>query len=135
MAALYDALLAGSRLRGHKAGMIRIMVIVCAAALLASCAGKSTVNITHGSAQMQTRPRSEPVFYNGKTYMLDYSYVESASAFDMRVSGMGPKQHNDAVALATSSLRHFACTGGQSSQMTGEPNYVGGVWRLQARCV
>ncbi len=115
--------------------MIRIIVIVCAAALLSSCAGKSTVNVTHGSAQMQTKPRSEPIFYNGKTYKLDYSYVESARVFDMRVSGMGPKQQKDAVALATSSLRYFACTDGQSSQMTGKPNYADGVWRLQARCV
>ena len=115
--------------------MIRIIVIVCAAALLSSCAGKSTVNVTHGSAQVQTKPRSEPIFYNGKTYKLDYSYVESARVFDMRVSGMGPKQQKDAVALATSSLRYFACTDGQSSQMTGKPNYADGVWRLQARCV
>lgn len=110
------------------------MVICAAAVLLAGCGGPD-VRITKGTAQtVQTRSRSEPVFYNGKTYRLDYSYNQAASLFDMRVSGMGPKQRNDAVALATSSLRYFACTDGQSGQLMGDAAYVERAWKLQARC-
>jgi hypothetical protein len=50
------------------------------------------------------------------------------------VSGMGPKQQKDAVAVATSSLGYFACPDGQKGQLTGTPRYEGSVWKLAARC-
>jgi hypothetical protein len=114
--------------------MPRLLPIVSCAALvaLAACENSSRVAVV-GEPTVQTRPRSEPVFYNGKTYRLDYDYA--AGAFNMRVSGMGPKQEKDAAALATSSLRYFACLDGQSAQAIGAPTYAGGVWNLKARCV
>ena len=114
--------------------MNRILISAVAAALLSGCAEKNNVNITHGTPRVQTNSRSEPIFYNGKTYELDYSYAESSTAFEMRVSGMGPKQQKDAVAVATSSLGYFACPDGQRGHMIGSPNYSGGVWKLQAKC-
>ena len=102
--------------------------------LLAGCGGPD-VRVTNGSAQtVQTKSRSEPIFYNGKTYKLDYSYSQSASHFDMKVSGMGPKQRNDAIAVATSSLRYFACPESQKGHLIGEAAYVDKAWTLQARC-
>ena len=115
--------------------MNRFIVIPFAAVLLAACAGNSNVKITHnGPAAVQTKSRSEPVFYNGRTYRLDYEFVESDTAFDMRVSGMGPKQQKDAVAVATSALGYFACPEGQKGHLDGQPGYAAGVWKLQARC-
>ena len=113
--------------------MIRIIVIVCAAALLAACAGKSTVNITHGTARMQTKPRSEPIFYNGKTYQLDFR-PNGSGAYDMAVSGMGPKQRKDAVNVATSSLSYYACPDGHRGRLLGEAAYADTKWRMQAKC-
>ncbi|MGH6853989.1 MAG: hypothetical protein ACREDX_10630 [Aestuariivirga sp.] len=111
-------------------------ILACAVLLLAGCKTSNNITINQGSiAAAQTKSRSEPIFYNGKTYRLDYSYMQSSKAFDMRVSGMGPKQQKDAVAVATSGLRYFACTDSQSSQMIGGPSYAGGVWNVQARCV
>ncbi len=109
--------------------------LIASVLLLAACKTSNTIAINqHSGAPVQTASRSEPVFYNGKTYKLDYSYVKNTKAFDMRVSGMGPKQQNDAEAVATSSLRYFACND-QKSQVIGGPSYSGGVWSVQARCV
>lgn len=80
-----------------------------------------------------TGPRSEPVFYNGKTYQLDFR-PGSGGTFDMAVGGMSAKQEKDAVAVATSSLRYFACPEGKTGKMTGKPAFVGGAWKIQARC-
>lgn len=111
-----------------------IILIGAAALLLTSCAN-STVRVTNSKAQtVQTKPRSESIFYNGKTYRLDYDHADGTGAFDMRVSGMGPAQQSDAVAVATSSLGYFACPDGQKGQLTGEPAYGDSVWRLRARC-
>jgi hypothetical protein len=110
------------------------LIGICAAALLLSGCGGSKVRVTSGTQTVQTKPRSEPIFYNGKTYRLDYAYSEASSQFEMRVGGMGPKQEKDAVAVATSSLRYFACTDGQDGRLRGEPAYAGGVWKLQAQC-
>ena len=49
------------------------------------------------------KARSEPIFYNGKTYQLDFGPA-SGGAYDMVVSGMSSKQKKDAVAVATSAL-------------------------------
>ena len=78
-------------------------------------------------------PRSEPIFYNGKTYHLDFA-PKGPGLFEMAVSGMGPSQQKDAVAVATSSLGYFACPDGQKGQLQANPAYAGAKWRMQARC-
>lgn len=112
--------------------MNRLSAMIAIAVLLGACAAKPNVKVTHDQGTMQTKSRSEPVFYNGKTYQLDYDYA--GGAFDMRVSGMGPKQQKDAIAVATSSLGYFACPDGQKGQLTGTPAFEGGQWKMQARC-
>ena len=107
---------------------------LAAALALAACAENSRVTITQTAPVVQTASRSEPIFYNGKTYRLDYSYAEAAGNFDMRVSGMGAKQQKDAAGLATSALSHFACPTGQPARAIGAPSYASGVWMLQAKC-
>lgn len=79
------------------------------------------------------KPRSEPIFYNGKTYHLDFAPGEGG-AFDMAVGGMTAKQEKDAVAVATSSLRYFACPDGKTGQLTTKPAYASGAWKMRARC-
>ena len=121
---------------GIRRGMNFNRILICAVALLLTgCTSASSVRVTNQKQQsVQTRPRSEPIFYNGKTYRLDYTYSETSSLFDLRVACMGPKQEKDAVAVATSSLRYFACTDGQEGQLAGSPDYASGVWSLQAKC-
>ncbi len=110
-----------------------MVICLCILALAAGCSSGKKFRMT-GEQTVQTKPRSEPIFYNGKTYRLDYAYAEDRRAFDMRVSGMTGRQEKDAVAVATSSLRYFACLDGQQGQLIGTPAYDGGVWSLQAKC-
>lgn len=79
------------------------------------------------------KARSEPVFYNGKTYHLDI-LPGQAGIFAMTVKGMTAAQNKDAVAVATSSLRYFACPDGKTGLLTNAPAYEAAVWRMSARC-
>jgi hypothetical protein len=114
--------------------MNRIIVAAAVIALLAACENKSTVRITDNRAAVETETRSEPIFYNGKTYQLDFSFIKGSGAFEMAVSGMTAKQKKDAVAVATSSLGYFACPEGQKGKLQGEPSYVDSRWRMRATC-
>ena len=113
--------------------MKKIALVICGLALLPGCASKSNVNINGGPATVQTKSRSEPIFYNGKTYQLDFAPAGKGT-FNMAVAGMGPKQEKDAVQLATSSLRYYACPDGKTGKLLNQPSYAGGTWRMAAHC-
>jgi hypothetical protein len=113
----------------------RMVICVCIVALAAGCSSGKKFRMGSKAPEVQTKSRSEPIFYNGKTYRLDYAYAGDRRAFDMRISGMTKTQEKDAIAVATSSLRYFACIDGQQGQLIGTPAYDGGVWNLQAQCV
>lgn len=116
-------------------------VLLCVSVLLAACSSKTgniDVNSGGGARSVQTQSRSEPIFYNGKHYALNYSYNDAMKAFDMKVSGttspMKPDSQKDAVNIASSSLGYFACPDGQRGRLVGTPKFKGGQWALQARC-
>ena len=112
------------------------LILMAAALGLSACGEPSSVRITHdrpASEAVVMKPRSEPIFYNGKTYQLDFA-PKAANLFDMSVSGMGPKQQKDAVAVATSSLGYYACPEGQKGRLQGNPVYADAKWRMQAKC-
>ncbi len=103
-------------------------------AVLSGCAEDPSVRITRDKpAATAVASRSEPVFYNGKTYRLDFSPA-TGGLYDMAVSGMTGKQQKDAVAVATSALGYFACPDGQRGKLQGKPAYADTKWRMQARC-
>lgn len=111
----------------HKLIRAALMALV-----LAGCES-SGARITNDQPVVM-KERSEPVFYNGKTYQLDFSPTGSTGVFNMAVSGMTAKQKNDAVAVATSSLGYFACPDGQRGQLQSEPKYTATKWHMQAKC-
>jgi hypothetical protein len=119
---------------GIRATMKKTVLVICGFALLAGCTTGSKVTFNRGTATVQTAPRSEPIFYNGKTYQLDYNYIEGQGAFDMKVSGLSPRQQQDAVNIATSGLSYFACPDGQRGKLMGMPVYVGKKWTAYAKC-
>jgi hypothetical protein len=105
-------------------------------AVLSGCSSDKTgIRVTNDStaASSSTESRREPIFYNGKTYQLDFSPLDSGS-FAMAVNGMGKGQQKDAVAVATSSLRYFKCPDGQNGVLTDSPRYEENQWRMTARC-
>lgn len=118
-------------MRNHYQSLI---LLGAAAAVLASCKSDPQVRITSEKpVAAQSAPRSEPVFYNGKTYRLDFS-TKGSGVYDMAVSGMNSKQQKDAEAVATSSLGYFACPEGQRGKLQNKPAYTDAKWRMQAKC-
>ena len=115
----------------------RFILAAASLAALAGCAGQSNVKVTSG-ATVQTQSRSEPIFYNGQHYSINYTYNDALKLFDMRVSGtsvaMTARDGDAATAIATSALRYFACPDKLSSRLIGEPRFSPPVWSLQARC-
>jgi len=112
--------------------------VLCLALPLAACNNEAngvrvSAEKTTVPAPVVARPRSEPIFYNGKTYKLDFAPAGGGS-YAMAVAGMSAKQEKDAVAVATSSLRYFACPEGKTGKLTNKPAYAGGAWKMQARC-
>jgi hypothetical protein len=117
--------------------LIGTILLVAAGGLLAACSNDPAVRITNGKSKSAAAPaptaRSEPIFYNGKTYRLDFS-PKSGGSYDMTVSGMTAKQQKDAEAVATSSLGYFACPEGQRGKLQTKPAYADAKWRMQAKC-
>jgi hypothetical protein len=118
---------------------LTVLSVLGLAVLLAACSKAGHVDINSGGPRtVQTQSRSEPIFYNGKHYALNYTYNDATRAFDMKVSGttaaMKPDSQRDAVNIASSSLGYFACPDGQRGHLVGSPKFDGGVWALQARC-
>jgi hypothetical protein len=110
------------------------ILAAAAFAILSGCAEDPSVRITRDKpAAPAVASRSEPVFYNGKTYRLDFSPA-MGGLYNMAVSGMTGKQQKDAVAVATSALSYFACPDGQRGKLQGKPAYADTKWRMQARC-
>ncbi len=116
--------------------MKKLIVITSCFVVLAGCTTRNKIEITRvkPAPTVQTKSRSEPIFYNGKNYQLDYTFNAAQNAFDMKVSGLGPKQQKDATNIATSSLAYYACPNGQRGKLIGTPAYVDGKWDLQAKC-
>jgi hypothetical protein len=111
------------------------LILLAAAFGLVACGESPDVRVTRNkpASQVVMKPRSEPIFYNGKTYQLDFA-PKGPNLFDMSVSGMTPKQQKDAVAVATSSLGYYACPEGQKGRLQGHPVYADAKWRMQAKC-
>ncbi len=114
--------------------MKNVGLVICVFAVLTGCAAKPDISVNRGPATVQTGSRSEPIYYNGKTYKLDYTYSEAQGLFDMRISGLGPRQQQDAINIAISSLGYFACPDGQRGKIKGLPIYVDRKWNLFAQC-
>ncbi len=112
----------------------RIALLAALGLAVTGCKTASTVRITSEKpAPEEVAARSEPIFYNGKTYKLDFA-PRSGGVYDMAVSGMSAKQKKDAVAVATSSLGYFACPDGQKGRLQNDPAYAEAKWRMQAKC-
>ena len=110
-----------------------LILLGLAGALLAGCSADPQVRITTDKPAPPVAARSEPVFYNGKTYRLEFS-PRAAGVYDMTVSGMSAKQRKDAEAVATSSLAYFACPEGQRGRLQNTPAFTNAKWHMQAKC-
>jgi hypothetical protein len=116
--------------------MMRFTSLICLLLLAACSRPESAVRVT---AEKPVAPapvpaaRTEPIFYNGKTYQLKLA-PQAGGNFDLAVNGMTAAQRKDAVAVATSALRYFACPDGKTGKLNNAPVFGGGSWKMSARC-
>lgn len=115
-----------------------LILLITIFALTACSRDPAGVRITNEEntatpAVVQAQPKSEPVFYNGKVYQVNFA-PNPTGGYAMAVSGMSAAQQKDSVAIATSSLRHFACKTSQSGKLLTQPLYNGGQWRMNVHC-
>jgi hypothetical protein len=124
--------------RLNTADMKRVFLVLTAV-LLAGCSNSDNgIRVSTEKPQAPApapvpKARSEPVFYNGKTYNVRLTPV-AGGVFRMAVNGMAVGQQKDAVAVATSSLRYFACPDGKTGKLTDQPRYTENTWNMSARC-
>jgi hypothetical protein len=113
-------------------------VLIASIALgLAACTQKpDDIRVTQSPAPAKPKPlqaRTEPIFYNGKTYTLKFAPAGQGT-YKVSVLGMTDAQQKDAVAVATSSIRYFTCPDGQTGKLTNQPRYAANAWTMSARC-
>jgi hypothetical protein len=116
--------------------MKRFAIFCFAAVALTACNQKpKDVRITDASAvaKVQSTSRSEPIFYNGKTYQFDLT-PNGNGDFALKVSPMSAAQQKDAVQLATSSLGYYACVDGRAGKLVSGPSFAGKTWKMTAKC-
>jgi hypothetical protein len=117
------------------------ILIISAVAISACTQSPNSVRITNDVPQapvvMAPKPlkaaRSEPVFYNGKTYKLNMS-PNDAGHYNVSVVGMSAGQAKDARAFTNTAFHHFNCKDSQRTKFISQPNYVDGQWQSQAAC-
>jgi lipopolysaccharide export system protein LptC len=114
------------------------LTTMIAALALAGCVNQdSKVRVENTKPEPAPSPvvkaRTEPIFYNGKTYTLKFAPAGQGN-YDISVLGMSGKQQKDAVAVGTSAIRYFACPDEKTGKLTEQARYVGDAWRMQARC-
>jgi hypothetical protein len=118
---------------------MKIVLLIACVVGLAACSQKDNgvrVSAEKPIAKSTTpKPvsRSEPVFYNGKTYRVNLAPGRDG-VYNVTVGGMSGGQQKDAVAVATSSVRYFGCPDGKTGKLTGAPSYNEGTWVMSARC-
>ena len=122
--------------------MIRpiLVAIVVAAVPMTGCANPPAARVVSMSAGTKAT-HSEPVFYNDKHYMVDFSYSSAHSAYTVKVSGKGRSlggtdgDRKIIEQIAISAVRHFACPSRLKGHVVpGTTRHTGTAWQLRARC-
>ena len=116
------------------------MLITLIALTVAGCA-KNTARVV-SSPYSNGVQHSEPIFYNGKNYKMDFRYLAARNVYDVKVTGKGgrklggkPGDQKIVSNVVSSAIRHFACAQGQKAFVVpGTPRNINGAWNMQARC-
>jgi hypothetical protein len=117
------------------------IILLAAIALSACTQSPSSVRITNDVPQepvaVAPKPmkaaRSEPVFYNGKTYKLNMNPTERG-IYSVEVIGMSAAQQKEAKAFTTSAFHHYNCKDSQRSHFITQPAFQNGTWQMQMSC-
>ena len=85
---------------------------------------------------------TEPVFYNGKHYNMQFRFAAAQNLYDVNIAGRGgralggkPGDERIISEVAASALGHFTCARGQKGRVIpGTVRHTGKSWNLKARC-
>jgi hypothetical protein len=112
---------------------------------LTACASEkpelATIN-TNPSPYAQGEAHSEPLFYNGRTYQVQFRHIVAEKVYTVNVSARGRslgRTEDDGRIVSEvgrNAINHFACRDTQKAQILDgslQPGTVG--WNMQARCV
>jgi hypothetical protein len=115
--------------------MNRFAVLTLTCVLAACSSNDNGVHITNVQpAPKPTAPgRTEPIFYNGKTYSLQFTPTDAGS-YMVAISGMAATQQKDASGLTTSAFHHFYCKDSQRTKILAAPAYADSKWNSVTQC-
>ena len=110
-------------------------IILCTLLLTGCSQEPAGIRVVSGAdtAPVVTKAKTEPIFYNGKTYQVSVAPAPEGAA-TIQITGMGPAQTKDASGLATSALHHFACKDSQKAILNAAPVFADGAWQATGRC-
>ncbi len=120
----------------------KLALILLAAALSACARTDNGVRVTSTSTPYADGKRhSEPVNYNGRNYVVSFTYMPRAGNYRVSVAGKGRALGGTAgdraivEQVARSTVRHFACPSSQKGHIIpGSQRHEGGKWHMLARC-
>ena len=100
-------------------------------------------SVNSSPPQLEQGPaRSEPLFYNGRTYQVQFRHVGAEQVYAVNVSARGRVLGKTAAdgrvmsEVGRNAINHFACQDGQKAQVLDgsvQPGIAG--WNMRARCV
>ncbi len=97
---------------------------------------------TNPSPYAQGQAHTEPLYYNGRTYQVQFRHIVAEQVFDVNVSAPGrslgktPADSRIVSEVGRNAINHFTCKDGQKAQIVDgsvQPGTVG--WKMRARCV
>lgn len=111
---------------------------------LSGCASKkpelASIN-ANPSPYAQGQTHTEPLYYNGRTYQVQFRHIIAEQVFTVNVSARGRSLGRTAEdgrivsEVGRNAVNHFACKNNQKAQIVDgslQPGTVG--WNMRARC-
>lgn len=117
-------------------------VTVMAVAACASDKPELAAINTNPSPYAQGQAHTEPLYYNGRTYQVQFRHIIAEQVFAVNVSARGRSLGKTAAdrrivsEVGRNAINHFACKDSQKAQILDgsvQPSAVG--WKMRARCV
>ena len=96
---------------------------------------------TNPSPYAQGEAHTEPLYYNGRTYQVQFRHIIAEQVFTVNVSARGRSLGRTAEdgrivsEVGRNAVNHFACKNNQKAQIVDgslQPGTVG--WNMRARC-
>ncbi|WP_108883056.1 hypothetical protein [Anderseniella sp. Alg231-50] len=122
----------------------KIAVSSMAVLAISACASEkpklASIN-ANPSPYAQGQSHTEPLFYNGRTYQVQFKHIVAQRVYSVNVSARGRSLGKTAAdarivsEVGRNAINHFACKDNQKAKILDgsvEPSTVG--WNMRARC-